>query len=380
MGDSLKPLFKWSGGKRREIEVFEKYYPDEFKVFVEPFVGAGAVFFDLNFEGQNFIADTNQEVVCLFNQCKKKENMLKIAKLMENPWRILIKSPPLSAKIEFKESEAPYKAIKNVFASAAKMAVDELYSLHTRSGNPQTGEHTKAVLYKDIMKPFNKEYNRVMAPHKRALKEKTELHHKNAFPDDYEPMSRTGEQTYYFVRDCFPLDSEINKAFRFYYLRKTAFRGMIRYGSESWHGCGNKFNIPWGRYDTVTWNDLYNEEYCKLLSRTQVKDWSFERTMDKFKNNKDAFIFLDPPYDSEFSDYGTAFGAAEHRLLAECFKESKAKCLMVIGETELTRELYKDYIVGSYNKKYEFRIYDKRIKSEDIDNDHLIVMNYEKSP
>ena len=51
----LKPLFKWSGGKRKEIPAFIHHYPQDFKVFVEPFVGAGAVYFDLNFEGENFI-------------------------------------------------------------------------------------------------------------------------------------------------------------------------------------------------------------------------------------------------------------------------------------------------------------------------------------
>jgi len=31
---SLKPLCKWSGGKRNEIPIFKKYYPKEYKRFV----------------------------------------------------------------------------------------------------------------------------------------------------------------------------------------------------------------------------------------------------------------------------------------------------------------------------------------------------------
>jgi DNA adenine methylase len=52
MPESLKPLFKWTGGKRREIPQFEAHLPafvtdgSEY-TFVEPFVGAGAVFWHL---------------------------------------------------------------------------------------------------------------------------------------------------------------------------------------------------------------------------------------------------------------------------------------------------------------------------------------------
>ena len=60
-------------------------------------------------------------------------------------------------------------------------------------------------------------------------------------------------------------------------------------------------------------------------------------------------MFLDPPYDSKFTDYGyCSFGKEEHKRLAELFKATKIKCLMVIGETDFIRELYKDYIVESF--------------------------------
>ena len=42
----MKPIVKWSGGKTKEIPLFEKWYPENFDVYIEPFVGGGAVFFD----------------------------------------------------------------------------------------------------------------------------------------------------------------------------------------------------------------------------------------------------------------------------------------------------------------------------------------------
>jgi len=65
----LDPIFKWSGGKRREIKVFEKYFPNFVKeklnyTYVEPFAGGAAVYWYLNnLSGDNFINDFDSQVV-----------------------------------------------------------------------------------------------------------------------------------------------------------------------------------------------------------------------------------------------------------------------------------------------------------------------------
>jgi len=42
-----KPFLKWAGGKRQMLPELRKHVPKEFGVYYEPFVGAGALFFDL---------------------------------------------------------------------------------------------------------------------------------------------------------------------------------------------------------------------------------------------------------------------------------------------------------------------------------------------
>ena len=42
-----KPFLKWVGGKRQLLEELRKQYPERFRCYHEPFVGGGAVFFDL---------------------------------------------------------------------------------------------------------------------------------------------------------------------------------------------------------------------------------------------------------------------------------------------------------------------------------------------
>ena len=52
------------------------------------------------------------------------------------------------------------------------------------------------------------------------------------------------EKTYYQIRDEFKIKSPLDNACRFFYQRKTCFRGMLRYNSKG------HFNIPFGRYKT----------------------------------------------------------------------------------------------------------------------------------
>ena len=176
------------------------------------------------------------------------------------------------------------------------------------------------------------------------------------------------EKTYYEVRSLKP-SNQLENAQRFYYLRKTCFRGMLRYNSKG------EFNIPYGRYKTCNFEDLKNEAYEKLLKNTEVYHEDFKYIFDNY-NSKSNFMFLDPPYDSEFTDYGyCSFGKEEHERLAKCFKETNIKCLMIIGKTEFISELYDGYIVDEYDKNYRFKLHSGRVGNE-INTKHLVITNY----
>ena len=177
------------------------------------------------------------------------------------------------------------------------------------------------------------------------------------------------EETYYKIRDKMVINDALDNAKRFYYQRKTCFRGMSRYNKNG------KFNIPFGRYKTINYSDLLNPNYEALLSKTEILNESFEHVFEKYNDEKN-FMFLDPPYDSEFTDYGYCqFGKEEQKKLAKLFKETKIRCLMIIGKTKFIEELYKDYIVDEYSKKYKFKLYAGRIGDE-INTKHLVIKNY----
>ena len=46
-GRPLRPFLKWAGGKRQLLPALRRFYPTQFETYHEPFVGSGAMFFDL---------------------------------------------------------------------------------------------------------------------------------------------------------------------------------------------------------------------------------------------------------------------------------------------------------------------------------------------
>ena len=259
----LKPLIKWSGGKSDEIKMFEKYFPEQFETYIEPFVGGGSVYFYLNPE-KAVISDVHIELI-------------------------------------------------DLYASVSEGKMAEIY--------------------------------------------------------DFMQNTPNNEETYYKVRDEMVIHDRLDNAKRFYYQRKTCFRGMLRYNKSG------KFNIPFGKYKTINYNDLTNKSYEDLLSRTEILNKGFEHIFEHY-NDANNFMFLDPPYDSEFTDYGYCqFGKEKQQKLAALFKSTKIRCLMVIGKTKFIEELYNGYIVDEYEKKYKFKLYAGRIGDE-INTKHLVIKNY----
>lgn len=72
--DNLDPIVKWTGGKRREIKHFGKFFPDfvsnrEIYTYVEPFAGGAAVYWHLNnLTGKNVINDFDDQVVNFYKE------------------------------------------------------------------------------------------------------------------------------------------------------------------------------------------------------------------------------------------------------------------------------------------------------------------------
>jgi len=81
---TAKPFLKWAGGKAQLLEQFRECYPKalitgKIHTYIEPFVGGGAVFFDIAqmYAPQKaYLYDCNEELVLAYNVIKKNPDAL----------------------------------------------------------------------------------------------------------------------------------------------------------------------------------------------------------------------------------------------------------------------------------------------------------------
>lgn len=277
---SLTPVYKWTGGKRRELETLKPFYPKfvtsgEAYTFVEPFFGGGAAYWDLNnISGNNIINEYDPELV----------NFLNIMKT-QHP-----------------------KFVKEL------KTVEELF---------KTGTYEEKQ---------NKYYY-------------------------WRNLDRNNGLTKL---------SNIDRAIRFYILAKLAFSGMRRFNKNG------EFNVPMGNYKNFNPGLAFSKEHISLLKNTKIMCGDYSQALPDTEN---TFIFLDPPYTRVFNEYseGNSFGEPEQRLLADRLKNLKqANWLIVIDKSDLTMELYSEYVKHIYAHQYNVNIknrFDQKVE-------HIVATNY----
>lgn len=75
----VKPFLKWAGGKRQLLPHLRRFYPAAFGRYFEPFVGSGAVFFDLSSRGalagrQAVLTDENPDLIGCYLRVRDSVN------------------------------------------------------------------------------------------------------------------------------------------------------------------------------------------------------------------------------------------------------------------------------------------------------------------
>lgn len=68
-----KPFLKWAGGKTQLLKNIRELYPSNINTYYEPFIGGGAVFFDLA-PNKYLISDSNPELINAYKMVASKPN------------------------------------------------------------------------------------------------------------------------------------------------------------------------------------------------------------------------------------------------------------------------------------------------------------------
>lgn len=126
----LQPFLKWAGGKRQLMPEIRKQIPAKFNRYFEPFVGGGAVLFDIQ-PKTGLINDANKELANCYKVIKEKpEELLKDIQNHENTEDYFYKLRGLDREAEFNTLTDVQRASRIIFLN--KTCFNGLFRVNSR--------------------------------------------------------------------------------------------------------------------------------------------------------------------------------------------------------------------------------------------------------
>jgi DNA adenine methylase len=116
----------------------------------------------------------------------------------------------------------------------------------------------------------------------------------------------------------------------FYYLNRTGYNGLCRFNSRG------AFNVPFGRYRTIN----YVADFA--AHRDAFAAWTFTTgDIAAVPIERDDFVYADPPYDVEFTQYATGgFSWEDQERTAERLASHPGPVVLVNQATDRIEQLY----------------------------------------
>src|SRR5215471_733335 len=118
----------------------------------------------------------------------------------------------------------------------------------------------------------------------------------------------------------------------FYYLNRTAYNGLCRFNRRG------EFNVPFGKYSDVRYRRDFSGYKPALIN------WEFTNTsFDRVAFEPDDFVYADPPYDVEFTQYSKeGFGCYDQVDTAEMLANHEGPVILSNQATRRILNLYRD--------------------------------------
>lgn len=329
----MKPFMKYPGGKTKEVPLVRTYMPLNMERYFEPFVGGGSVYFDLNIH-PSFINDFSFDLINLYTLVQQQDEALhNLLIIFDNIWHLLD---------EREINQNDLIGLENFLAD------DYLKNCHQANARKQ---RTIRKLINEGHELDNNNINNI-----RITARKT------AF--------------YMMVRKQYNLQPNNNamRAATYFFLREYCYSSMFRFSNNG------EFNVPYGgmsynnKFLINKIDEMFSVEMHNYMADTTIQQNDFEDFLNQYEFNDRDFIFLDPPYDSDFSTYDqNSFDRNEQIRLRDFLTHTNAKWMLIIKKTDFINELYRDFHVYEYGKNYMVSFKNRNDKNVS----HLLITNYQ---
>ena len=372
----LEPIVKWAGGKEKELKYIIPNLPEYFKNYYEPFVGGGAVYTAIQSE-KAFINDKSVELINIYRiiQSSERKDFFNALKEITHNWDVLGNVAERNKSFFIKL----YKGYSENKIDITKLT-NELFEFILKHSEDFNGMF--ASFFNFNIENFIKEIKKNLIRKIKRMKELEIKKHKLPDNDILDNIETALKSAFYMhFRHLYNSNGKynLNKAFStaiFLFIRNFAYSGMFRYNSKG------EFNVPYGGIGYNKKNFDKKIDYLKSdalyqhLKNTIIESEDFEVFFKKHKPTEKDFIFLDPPYDTEFSTYAkNEFNRNDQKRLANyLIKKTNAKWMMIIKNTDFILDLYS-------NKGLNIQIFDKTylvsfMNRNNKKTEHLLIRNY----
>lgn len=242
------PFLKWAGGKGQLLPVLKENFPVEFgkeiDKYVEPFVGGGAVLFDIlsNYDIKKiYINDINDELINAYNTIKNDvESLINILTIIQNEYLILEKEKRkefyyLKRDLfnEHKKRNILNTETAALFIFLNKTCFNGLYRVNSNGlFNVPPGDYKNPLICNsDNLRIISKKLSKVTikcgsyTKLQRLIDNKTFVY----FDPPYRPLNKTSSFNTY-TKDSFNDDSQIELA---NFIKKLSKKGAYILASNS---------------------------------------------------------------------------------------------------------------------------------------------------
>jgi DNA adenine methylase len=372
--ERLPSLLKWAGGKEHELRHILPLLPS-FRHYYEPFVGGGAVFFAVQAE-KKFINDKCSELIHLYNRiAENNREFFHILCSLICQWQHLSQfvdthAIALSAMYKaYSRDECTAEMMREKIIAFIRRYIEEFKSMFTICLEINVDNFIWEIERNLVMKTTRMKRLEDMKGKlcERDIVANIESSLKSAF---YMHLRYLYNKT---IEHEIPLD--VATAI-FFFVRENAYASMFRYNRRG------EFNVPYGG---ISYNrkdlkrkitHLQSPEIRYHLANTVIENMDFEAFLQKHPPGSHDFIFLDPPYDSEFSTYTqNEFSKQDQERLARyLLNRCHAKFMLVMKNTPMISALYSNrgLYIQTFNKRYLVSFQDRNNREAE----HLIITNF----
>lgn len=375
MGKKLRPIIKWTGGKYDEFALFADQIP-AFERYIEPFFGGGGVFFALQPQVKSFINDKSTDLINFYKQVSNEDFKIELLNFA-NAWDELT----LLSKLLWISIAAKYHDYINGKIEKIKFCTileDDLTPVLIQSKILNSEKFiTDKSLFKNMLLAS-------MADKARRIKRISEKENRSFSLDELFDHFETGIKGGFYLFTRTLLNLNYNNILKFkptkgaaiwYFVREFCYGSMFRFNAKG------EFNIPYGgiAYNKKNFRlkveNIFESGTTKLFKQTEIFNLDFEDFLKQIDIQSTDFIFLDPPYDSEFSEYDqSAFTQNDQQRLATFLLQTAAKWMVVIKETAFIRKIYTHPLVHikTFDKNYTYNVRGRNNRGVT----HLIITNF----